>query len=332
MSKMSVESIPTNALWEISRYVLVTMGLLMGSSWFCTPLAFSNQEYKGKAQGTPCIVTIPQFPDDADWTKLTDEIQNRLDVLEQMIASHRADSEVCRFNAFVSTEDWFPVSEKTAYIVQTAWEIAQLTQGQFDIVLPLPELSKVYSLPHSGYKNLSVRFDPPALKKADSKLAIDLSAVATGVAVDCIAELLEEQKITDYMVEVGNCVRCKGKKNKDTDWNIGIEKPPLRTSKEFPGLQQKLVLREQSLVTYCSSLALSSALVYRSVSVIAPDCFQADAWAEAMFLLGGQGAVELANQHGIAVLVLHRRNDEDVGEISSKHWVLKTQVEVNLSP
>ena len=245
MSKSSAESIPTNTLWEIIRYALVAIagGLFIWYYWFYTPLTFSSQEYTGQTAGTPYIVNIPQFPDNADWTKLTEEIQNRLDALAPP--------------------------------------------------------------------------DPATLKKAIPVWSTDISATE-GYAVDCIAELLEEQKITDYLIEVGNCVRCKGKKSKDADWNIGIEKPPLEASKEFPGLQQNVVLRDQSLATKSGSLPVNAALELRSVAVVADDCFCADAWATAMFLLGESG-IESANQHGIAVLVLYRRG-ENVEETFSKHW------------
>jgi thiamine biosynthesis lipoprotein len=56
-----------------------------------------------------------------------------------------------------------------------------------------------------------------------------------------------------------------------------------------------------------------------SVSVIAPNCTRADALATAFFVLGERQGIELANQHGIAVLFLLRTGNE-IREVASQHW------------
>jgi thiamine biosynthesis lipoprotein len=240
--------------------------------------------------GTDYAVKVAHFPENADWQKVTNAIQDRLDMLDQMMSTYRQDSEVCRFNASSSTEDWFPVSLETAHLVQTSLEIAQLSEGALDITVaplvrhwgfgaggsPRPgrsfeELKAAASLlkEQTGYEKLSVCLDPPALKKTIPELAIDLSAIAKGFAADSIAELLDEQKVTDYLIEVGGEVRSKGKKSKkqgssgwfapsiwfmkkadkDKDWIVGIEKPVWESSHEFSGLHQALPLKDQSLAT-----------------------------------------------------------------------------------
>ena len=56
-----------------------------------------------------------------------------------------------------------------------------------------------------------------------------------------------------------------------------------------------------------------------SVSVVASLCEQANAWANAMSLLGEQKGQELANRHKIAVLFLLRTGDE-IREVASDTW------------
>jgi len=180
------------------------------------------------------------------------------------------------------------------------------------------------------------------LKKAIPELTIDLSALAKGYAVDCVAELLEKQNVTDYLIEVGGEIRSKGKKSKDKDWFVGIEKPILESPNVFPGLQQALPLKDQSLATsgnYRQTVQIGDRHVSHlidgrtglpaqikseagelvAVAVIAPDCTHADAWATALFVLGEQKGATLANQHGIAVLFL-LRNGKEIAEVPSKHW------------
>jgi len=149
----------------------------------------------------------------------------------------------------------------------------------------------------------------------ESLVPIDFSTVVQGFAVDCVAELLEEQKITDYFIEIGDKVRSKGKKTKEKDWIVGIEKPANESSNEFPGLQQAVPLKNQSFATQRAGAPDELA----SVTVIAATCTSADAWATALLALGTLKGIELAQQHGVAVLFLQRRGNETV-EVPSKHW------------
>ena len=381
------ESTPSsNVVWDITRYVIVA-AMTGGLIWlycFYTPTVYVSREHAGKTMGTDYIVKVSHFPEQDDWKKIADDIQDRLDALDEMMSTYRHDSEVCRFNAS-TTEDWFPVSEETAFVVQTSLEIARQSEGALDItVAPLvrhwgfgaegnvrqagsfEELKSAAILlkEQTGYDKLSVRLDPPALKKTIPELEIDLSAIAKGFAVDCVAELLEEQKITDYLIEVGGEVRSKGKKSKqknswwstlmdgffngnkpqqkEKDWIVAIEKPVLELPNQFAGNQQTLVLGDKSLATsgnYLQTIQMGDQRVSHiidprtglpaqigngvrelaSVAVIAPNCTLADAWATAMFVLGEQKGIELANQHGMSVLFL-LRNGNEIVEVPSKHW------------
>jgi thiamine biosynthesis lipoprotein ApbE len=161
--------------------------------------------------------------------------------------------------------------------------------------------------------------DLSALKQEIPELAMDMSALAKGFAVDSIAELLDEQKITDYMIEIGDKVRCKGKKTKDKDWIVGIEKP----THEFSGIQQTLALRNQSLAVSGTYRQTPSQGIgedgLAAAAVVAPNCTLADAWASAMFVLGEQKGLDRANQHGVAVLLL-LRIDNEIHEVPSNKW------------
>ena len=365
MPESSSESVASSLVWDIVRYAIaaVAAGVLIWWSFFYTPAVYGSKEHSGKTMGTDYIVKVARFPDTDDWNQVATDIQHRLDELDQMMSTYRSDSEVCRFNASASTDEWFPVSPETATVVDTAQEISRLTEGAFDItVAPLvrhwgfgaggnPQYAKTFEeltseaiqlKEQTGYEKLSVRLDPPALKKAIPELSIDFSAIAKGFAVDCIAELLEAQKITDYLVEVGGEVRCKGKKGKDKDgkdieWVVGIENP-LQPST----IQQKLVLGNKSLATSGSYQQVLQIDEHRfshiidprtglpaqigergneliSVAVIAVDCTRADAWATAMFVLGDQRGVALAPQHGVAVLFLRKSGNETV-EVPSANW------------
>lgn len=300
--------------------------------------------------GVDFAVKVNGFPEHDDWNVVAVAIQKALDDVDNAMSTYKPDSEVCRFNASEST-DWFPVSAKTAEVVQIAQSISAATAGAFDItVAPLVDLwgfgpkdesftfeaasQKVAELKNRvGFDKLEVRLDPPALKKSIPTLSIDLSAIAKGFAVDGAAKVLDDHRIGNYIVEVAGEVRCKGKKG-ERAWIVGIEKPLQGIPGEFHGVQKKIQLGDQGLATSGNSQIfrefdgrrLSHIIDPRtgfpteqipegmplpperlgSVSVIDTTCARADAWATAMFVLGEQEGLLVAEREKLAVLFLLR--------------------------
>jgi thiamine biosynthesis lipoprotein ApbE len=152
MSESAAESTPSIVLWEVIRYTIVAVlaGILIWYYFSYTPVNYVSREAMGQVMGTDYIVKVAQFPENVDWNEAAVIIQHRLDALDQMLSSNKTDSEICRFNVFTHTEDWFPVSQETARIVQAALKVSRLSEGAFDIT--------------TDYEKLTVRLEPPALK------------------------------------------------------------------------------------------------------------------------------------------------------------------------
>jgi len=211
-------------------------------------------------------------------------IQKQLDAVDLAASTFKPESDISRFNASQSTE-WFPVSETTAQIVQIALDVAQKTGGAFDpTVAPLvdlyrfgPNKAPLVQFPtdeqiaklreNVGYDKLEVRSEPtPALRKSVPTLTLDLSGVAKGFAVDRVAQALEAQGLTDYLVEVGGETRCGGQKTRfnfetnaleRTPWRIGVEAPEIArdAQRQIPRLYR--VLNFDSATRPNASLATS---------------------------------------------------------------------------
>ena len=151
-----------------------------------------------------------------------------------------------------------------------------------------------------GYQKLLVRDEPPALLKADPELEIDLSAIAKGYAVDCIAERLDAAGIEHYLVEVGGEVRARGSKTAARAWRVGIVRPvpgsakfddvvelrgqSLATSGDYRNFFESGGRRYSHTIDPATGEPVEHALA--SASVIAPDCMTADALATAVSVLG----------------------------------------------
>jgi thiamine biosynthesis lipoprotein len=118
--------------------------------------------------------------------------------------------------------------------------------------------------------------------------------------------LLETLNISNYLVEVGGEIRCRGRNRNGDEWTVGIDTP------EF----ENLAKRKIKIVLNVSNSAVATSGDYRnyfeknnkiyshiidpntgypaqsgiaSATVIAPYCTEADAWATALLVLGKDG-------------------------------------------
>lgn len=145
---------------------------------------------------------------------------------------------------------------------------------------------------------------------SDSKMSLDVGAIAKGYAVEKAAEYLEENGITGYIINVGGNIRTVGMAN-DSEWKIGIENPD--TSDEQEPHIEYLILSGESVVTsgsyqryyevdgvrYCHIIdpkTLMSANKYLSVSVITDHSGFGDAMSTALFLMDFEEGKQLVEK------------------------------------
>ena len=153
------------------------------------------------------------------------------------------------------------------------------------------------------------------LRKEDSRIQLDFNSIAKGYTVDITAERLEELGISDYMVNIGGEIRCRGNNPEGKEWTIGIETP-------YDGNMAQDSFEKIISVSDCAvatsgnyrrfyiddngkkvAHTLSPRTGYSVVSdllsatVIAPTCAEADAAATMFMAMGSEGgALELAQR------------------------------------
>ncbi|HUG90708.1 MAG TPA: FAD:protein FMN transferase, partial [Planctomycetaceae bacterium] len=243
----------------------------------------------GETMGTTYTVRLTRLPDGVSAAELQREIDRRLERVNDLMSTWRPDSELSRFNRHQGT-DWFPVSADTAKVVAEARRTSDLSGGAFDAtVMPLVDLwsfgpaGRPQAVPSPeelaaarervGYENVEVRSDPPALRKLQPGVQLDLSAIAKGYGVDVIAASLEglgsglqtsngpgkasspsrvtqpahlksvSPTPTGDLVEIGGEVRARGTKPDGAAWQVGIETP----TSNRRGIQRVLALRDRAL-------------------------------------------------------------------------------------
>lgn len=304
--------------------VLILAGSLTAAS------ADEPLRINGPTMGTYYSIVVDTPPTSAgDGSALQTKIEQRLKQINDQMSTWDDASEISAFNQSRSTE-WFEVSSEFAAVVAEAKRIHELTDGAFDPTLAplidlwgfgdnrpkkIPDESAIAEAKTSvGMKHLTVRLDPPALKKSIPELQVNLSAIAKGYAVDALAELLTSEGLLSFVVDIGGEDRAGLAKASGEPWKLGVESPA------GGGLARVMRLTEQSIATsgdyrnffqvdgktYSHTIDPQTGWPVQdppaSVSVVHKSCMTADALATAMMVLGAERGTNLARQHNLSVL------------------------------
>lgn len=311
----------------------------------------------GETMGTSYTIRLVEIPEGHTGAKLKRAVDDALERVNDQMSTYRPDSELSRFNASDST-DWFPVSRETATVVAEAQRVSHESDGAFDAtVMPLVNLwsfgpeARPDALPseeeleerrsYVGYEKLEVRLDPPALRKADPRMSVDLSAIAKGYGVDVVAQLLDERGVTAYLVEIGGEVRTKGPKPDGDLWHIGIERPianqravetivdlendAMATSGDYRNFFEAGGKRYSHTLDARTGRPIEHTLV--SASVFASTCMTADAYATTVMVLGPAEGYDWLVEREIAALLIVKVGDRFVEKPTPAFEARKVRVE-----
>lgn len=295
-----------------------------------TPVTFD-----GSAMGSNWSIKLDHLPPNQSAEALRAAVAALLESLDQQMSNYRPTSDLSRFNQTQST-DWQPVPPDLAGVITLAQEVSDQSGGAFDITVaplvdlwgfgPEPRGVRAGQIPtdaeiadarsHVGYAKLEVRLDPPALKKSDPLLTIDLGAIGKGYAADRVAEMLVARGCTDYLVTIGGELRVHGR-----PYHVGIETPTPDTRRIFQTLD---LAAGQSLSTsgdyrnftdlnnhrYCHEIDPHTGRPIdgnlASVSVLNESGTRADAWATALIVLGPTEGPRLAQRLHLSALFISR--------------------------
>ena len=343
-----------------SPFVKLTLALLL----FCTLLYIlrlaiqdlddvsekSTIVLHGNTMGTTYEVTLLDLPDSQQLAAIEQAIQQRLQTINQVMSTYITNSEISTFNQSQST-DWIPVSREFSDLVQLAQSISERTNGALDITVgpavnlwnfgPQQKPATAVELPtrdavqdvlaHIGYQYLHVRDEPPALRKDDPELVIDLSAIAKGYAVDQIAILLESfHSPLEYMVEIGGEIKTCSHEPNGRRWRIGIQDPEnasgisahivelsnhaIATSGDYVNYYEIQGVRYSHTINPLTAKPVTHNLA--SAAVVMDSCAAADAWATALLVLGPHAAYDLSSELGIAVILFTRSENKLVSQMT----------------
>jgi FAD:protein FMN transferase len=291
----------------------------------------------GPTMGT--IYNIKYVPTQAQDSEI---LQTKIDAVllevNQLMSTYMEDSELSRFNQWTCTVP-FGLSTETLFVMREAKRLGDLSGGLLDVTVgPLvnlwgfgpqarPEkapseevIAKIRA--HTGLDKLILNEN--SASKSDPDLYVDLSTIAKGYGVDRVAQLLEEQHISNYLVEIGGEMRLSGHKASGAEWRVAIEKPVsqeraveriigvgnngIATSGDYRNYFEEKGTRYSHLIDPITGAPITHNLV--SVTVVTASCMTADGLATALSIMGKDKALTLATEQQLAVLLITKEGDE----------------------
>jgi thiamine biosynthesis lipoprotein len=244
-----------------------------------------------------------------------------VDRLVDLLSEWNPESDVSRVNTAAGSGVPVHVAPETYEVIAAAVDIGDLTAGAFDItflpvgrlwnfmrrVLPEPEaLARARAL--VDYRRIAL--DPQALTVAlpDSGMGIGLGGIGQGYIGDRVATLIREHGFTNFVVDVSGDLRVDGLLG-GRPWRVGVQHPraPGRTLATVP------IANGLSIVTagdYERFFDLDGrryhhiidpatgypAAACQSVTVVSRDTMLADALDTALFVMGPERGIALAER------------------------------------
>lgn len=275
---------------------------------------------QGEAFGTTYTIQLyPQNHFDAQ-----EGIDSVIQVVNTSVNTYIPDSDISRINNGDSTvvvdaifKEVFAISEEvhkqsggyfdpTIGVLRNAYGFGDTKPIQHMDSTTLDSLRR-----YVGFSKVEIKPDG-TIHKDFPQIYFDFNAVAKGYGIDCLGKYLDEQGVTDYLIELGGEILAKGKNlSKEKPWAVGIE--AIDSDLEARSYTQVLMLTNEGMATsgnyrkFRVDTITGRKFVHTinplngeaeqtditSATVIAETCALADAYATTFMAMGFQKSLQL---------------------------------------
>lgn len=298
------------------------------------------QKFEGNTQGTTYHVSFWSADKNLDKAAVQELVDDELERLDKQLSNYRTDSVIEKFNAENSTQPQ-EVGAEIISLIEKTRAVSEATHGCYDLTikplfdlwgfqgesLTLPEPKALtQTLLQVGFSKLEI-VDDTHLRKKNPTLKIDMSSIGQGYSVSKVAQVLEKQGASNYLVEIGGELQTRGKKPDGSSWRVALEKP----------LPDSRSMHKVISVNQAEPFAITTAGTYRhffddkgkryshilnaktgepithktvSVTVFDKSATTAELWDTALLCVGRETGIEIANQAGIAALFIEQNGEE----------------------
>lgn len=289
----------------------------------------------GRTMGTSWsakIVARQPLPD------MRDALQSLLDRVVAEMSNWEADSAVSHFNRLPAGR-WQALPPDFFMVLRRGLEIATVSGGAFDptsgtlvdlwgfgpaaaSLVPPDDAMIAAALAAAGHHRIEIDVHARRARQPGG-VALDLSGIAKGHAVDLLADHLRERGHRHFLVEVGGELVGEGVTPDGQPWWVDLEAPPIVT---LP--PTRVALHGLAVATsgdyrryfdhngrrYTHSIdprhGRPIANGVACVSVVHRRCIDADAWATALTVLGMEDGLRLATELEIAARFISSEGGE----------------------
>jgi thiamine biosynthesis lipoprotein len=271
---------------------------------------------------------------------LKQQVDQRLIGINKSMSTYDSQSELSLINHNFNPQ-WQNISVGLYRVLVMAKQVNEQSDKAFDITVgplvnlwgfgpdktndQIPELSEINRLlAKVGSDAISLRAQEGVFQlRLATPRYLDLSAIAKGYAVDELGNLLQEQGVDSYLVEVGGEIIAKGFKPENKHWRIAIEAPNddgrsvqvviplsdmgLATSGDYRNFFEQDGERFSHTIDGRTGYPVKHNLA--SVSVLHESVALADAWATALTVLGAEKGLEMAETYDLAAYFIIRTHN-----------------------
>jgi thiamine biosynthesis lipoprotein len=236
-------------------------------------------------------VTIRIFGSSGNGYKI-DQALNRMKDLDVKFNSLNPKSPIYAFNNY-----GVPVADpEILNVVRTAF----YTESPH---LPPPEQINE-TLKNVGYKHLLLRNG--RLEKDDANIKIGLGAIAKGYIIGQAINVLKEQGVSSAIIDAGGDIYTLGGKEKKL-WKVGIKNPRGEGLLGYVEVENTSIVGSGDYERFFMKNGKRYHHIFNpktgypsegltGITVIHPDPMLADGWATALFVLGPENGIEIANK------------------------------------
>ncbi|WP_294228440.1 FAD:protein FMN transferase [uncultured Shimia sp.] len=289
----------------------------------------------GQTMGTSYTVVAVEPRGGLDEDALKTAIDAVLVDIDQKMSNWNPASEISQIND-LKADTPFTLSPDMASLLQSANDVHQASDGQFDLTLgPLidlwgfgaqkptgriPKNFDVATAMHSVGQSGVLSMESSILTKTHDSTQMYLSAIGKGFGVDRLGDTVRSFGVTDFMVEIGGDIITSGQNAEGMPWQIAIETPDARqrsylkvlgvsglgmaTSGDYRNYFEQNGIRYSHILDATTGRPVTHASA--SVTVLTQNAMLADAWATALLALGRQRGIEIAKRQNLAALFIDR--------------------------
>lgn len=296
------------------RHLLILTGLLLTVIWFQTGCNRKSQIQKQTRYLMDTYCTI-QIPGDVEVLSAIEAAFDRMEEVDKHFNVLDSANALYRFNHNAE-----PITdEEIISLIEIALQVSNESDGAFDITIyplierwgffndspSLPDKTEIEKLLQDiGYSNLII--ERGRLEKYNKKVQIDLGGIAKGYAINEALKVLKASNIESALIDAGGDIYALGKLD-GKPWKIGVRNP------RGEGVIGLLEVSDQAVVTsgdYERFFEIDGTKYHHlldpktgypasglaSVTVISSDPVLADAWSTALFIMGKEKGMTLAQK------------------------------------